>query len=197
VILAAGLFVLLGLALFVAGVITGSAVLYWLCVAVCAVAGALLLLARRTTTAGDGRSRPTSTTGRTAVEGAASAPPVAGAGAAAGTPPAGTGAGAEHTGATAATAEPVADGHESEEPPVEEVEVTDLLLIVDLRDEILVVDEHPRYHLPGCTSLSGRETFPLPVDEARTDGFTPCGLCEPDRHLAEAERARRAARRAD
>jgi len=77
------------------------------------------------------------------------------------------------------------------EPPLEEVEVTDLLLIVDLKEEVLVVDEHPRYHLPGCRTLAGREAIPLPLDEARTDGFTPCGICAPDRTLAERERARK------
>jgi hypothetical protein len=56
-----------------------------------------------------------------------------------------------------------------------------------------VVDEHPRYHLADCPWLAGRTTIALPVDEARTDGFTPCGLCAPDRGLAEAERRRRSA----
>jgi hypothetical protein len=77
------------------------------------------------------------------------------------------------------------------EPPLEDVEVTDLLLVVDLTDEVLVVDEHPRYHLPGCPYLAGREEIPLPLDEARTDGFTPCGVCSPDRTLAERVRARK------
>jgi hypothetical protein len=80
---------------------------------------------------------------------------------------------------------------DAHEPPVEEVEVTDLLLVVDLTDEVLVVDEHPRYHLEGCRFLSGKETIPLPLDEARTDGFTPCGWCTPDRHLADRERSRK------
>ena len=78
------------------------------------------------------------------------------------------------------------------EPPVEEVEVTDLLLVLDLTDEVLVVDEHPRYHLAGCPHLAGTESIPLPMVEARTDGFTPCGTCTPDRTLAERERSRRA-----
>ncbi|MGY1731295.1 hypothetical protein ACI798_07225 [Geodermatophilus sp. SYSU D01045] len=81
------------------------------------------------------------------------------------------------------------------DPPEEDVEVTDLLIVVDLTDEVLVVDEHPRYHLADCSWLAGRETIPLPVDEARTDGFTPCAVCGPDAHLATVERARRAARR--
>jgi hypothetical protein len=77
------------------------------------------------------------------------------------------------------------------EPPVEEVEVTDLLLVLDLTDEVLVVDEHPRYHVAGCSRLAGVETIPIPMDEARSDGFTPCGTCAPDRSLARRERARR------
>jgi hypothetical protein len=80
---------------------------------------------------------------------------------------------------------------EDGEPPVEEVEVTDLLLVLDLTDEVLVVDEHPRYHLADCPHLVGEQTFPVPMDEARTDGFTPCATCAPDRHLAERERSRR------
>jgi hypothetical protein len=78
------------------------------------------------------------------------------------------------------------------EPPVEEVEVNDLLLVLDLTDEVLVVDEHPRYHLAGCPHLTDVATIPLPMDEARADGFTPCGTCAPDHNLAQRERARRA-----
>ena len=74
---------------------------------------------------------------------------------------------------------------------MEEVEVTDLLIVVDLKDEVLVVDEHPRYHVAECKWLAGRETIPLPLDEARTDGFTPCAVCSPDRTLAERARAGR------
>ena len=78
------------------------------------------------------------------------------------------------------------------EPPVEEVGVTDLLLVLDATDEVLVVDEHPRYHLLGCPHLDGVETIPMPMVEARTDGFSPCGTCAPDHQLAERERTRRA-----
>jgi hypothetical protein len=108
------------------------------------------------------------------------------------------GASSRHSGAPAravGTGDRVGGGVD-EDPPVEEVEVTDLLLVVDLHDDVLVVDEHPRYHVPGCRFLTGRTGIPLPMDEARTDGFTPCGLCHPDRHMAEVERARRAGRRA-
>jgi hypothetical protein len=114
--------------------------------------------------------------------------------------PAGTVSGAAAAGiaqerAGGAAGEPsgaLAPADDGGEPPVEEVEMTDLLLVVDLRDEVLVVDEHPRYHVATCPWLAGRTAIPLPLDEARADGFTPCGRCTPDRHLAEVERARRA-----
>jgi hypothetical protein len=77
------------------------------------------------------------------------------------------------------------------DPPVEEVEVTDLLLVVDLTDEVFVIDERPRYHLADCVHLRGRTPIPLPIDEARSDGFTPCAVCAPDRHLADRVRARK------
>jgi len=77
------------------------------------------------------------------------------------------------------------------EPPAEEVEFTDLLMIMDLSDEVLVVDEHPRYRLTGCPYVAGVAVIPVPMDQARLDGFTPCGTCAPDRTLAARERARR------
>ncbi|MGY2128046.1 hypothetical protein [Blastococcus sp. SYSU DS0617] len=285
-IVAAGLLVLGGLGLFVAGVFTDVTALYWACVAACVVAAVLLYLARRqlraqgTTAPATSGTAPVSTA--PATSGAApvstapatsEAAPVTTAPATAGAAPAGVRSGRhadrgdaptdppaaaaargdaavpEPAGATDAdgpalpadpggTGEP--DGVPAErpaaeaptattpaagatavsvpagiagtttgrtgttagtttgttagttaEPPVEEVEVTDLLLVVDLRDEVLVVDEHPRYHVPGCRHLAGQETIPLPVDEAKTDGFTPCGSCRPDATLADRVRARR------
>jgi hypothetical protein len=118
-------------------------------------------------------------------------------------PEAGPPAPAHSAGATSAhaagTAGPATGAHATApvlgpdgEPPVEEVEVNDLLLVLDLTDEVLVVDEHPRYHLAGCPHLTDVATIPLPMDEARADGFTPCSTCAPDRTLAGRERARRA-----
>ena len=105
--------------------------------------------------------------------------------------PAGDGATGDGPGSVPASA--AGGAEQTGEPPVEDVEVTDLLLVMDLTDEVLVVDEHPRYHVPGCRHLAGHPAIPLPLDEARTDGFTPCGLCAPDRTLAQRVRARRAA----
>jgi hypothetical protein len=169
VILAAGVLVLLGLGLFVSGVLTGVTVLYWACVAVCVLAAGLIVVARR-------RLAGTAS-GKTA----ASTKEPAGA-------PATVAEGPGEKVVETAPAQ-AAPAVELGDPPAEDVEVTDLLLVVDLKDEVLVVDEHPRYHLAGCVHLTGRTTIPLPLDEARTDGFTPCGVCAPDRTLAERVRA--------
>lgn len=208
-ILAAALLVVVALALFVGGVATGATALYWACVAVSAVAAVLLVVARRrlARTAGgapladgaDGSrdhrgdpapvSRVTSTADS---DGPAPAPERE--------LPEERRASTSEFPIPAPSAENRADGHppvgESADPPVEEVEVTDLLLVVDLADDVFVVDEHPRYHLETCRWLAGRSAIPLPMDEARADGFTPCAVCSPDRNMAQTARARRATREA-
>jgi hypothetical protein len=86
---------------------------------------------------------------------------------------------------------PAGRGGQGDEPPAEEVAASDLLMVMDMSEDVLVVDEHPRYHLEECPYLIGQLGIRVPVDQARTDGFTPCGLCAPDRRLASSERARR------
>ena len=165
----AALLVLLGLGFFVAGILTGVTWLYWACVAACVMAAVLLFATHRRMATSAPSSAPTT--------------PIPPSASASGTAPAAeTPSGAVPSG-VAPTA-PVA-GHGSRdapadlgEPPVEEVEV-------------LVVDEHPRYHLAGCAHLAGRTAIPLPLDEARTDGFTPCGVCRPDATLADRVRAKK------
>jgi hypothetical protein len=257
VILAAGLLVLLGLGLFVGGIVTGTTALYWGCVAACALAAVLLVVARVRTARGAGDSHRRASQAAARVDAAGSRtpearhpaapaeerapaaelverppePPLRPAGATAvrgtepdrapepgpepqpeplsGEPPAEqfpVEPASVHPAAPAGNGHP-ADGapvrrgaHEPREaladpatgePGEEDVEVTDLLLVVDLDDEVLVVDEHPRYHLPGCPFLEGRAGIGLPMVEARTDGFTPCATCRPVRHLADTERSRR------
>ena len=136
-ILAAGLLVLVGLGLFVGGILTGMTALYWGCVAACVIAAVLLFLARRTIPADPAKAPAASApaTGTTAAPGTTAGP----ARTTAETPGAGAtdAAPAGAAGATAASlAEPVggqpADGaRELEDPPIEEVEVTDLLLVVE------------------------------------------------------------------
>ena len=236
-VLAAGLLVLVGLGLFVGGVVTGTTALYWACVAACGLAGVLLVVARlrMAREAGDFDRRASealSPADTTPAPPPRTAPQSATSPARAGAAPE-PDAGREPAGATAVRTPEPAPESPSEEPPVavaprtpagngrpdaptrrgahepretpadpragepgeEDVEVTDLLLVVDLYDEVLVVDEHPRYHLPGCPFLEGREGIGLPMVEARTDGFTPCATCRPVRHLADTERSRRQAAR--
>lgn len=78
-----------------------------------------------------------------------------------------------------------------DEPVQEDVDIADVLTVLDLVVPVFVVDLRPRYHLKGCEHLHGRESIPIPVNEARKDGFTPCGLCRPDAALASAARRTR------
>ena len=62
-------------------------------------------------------------------------------------------------------------------------------VVAQLDDEVLVVDELPRYHVGGCRSLAGSPVIPLPAREAVELGFTPCAWCSPDRTLGNRHRA--------
>ncbi|KAB1906035.1 hypothetical protein F8279_15695 [Micromonospora sp. AMSO1212t] len=63
------------------------------------------------------------------------------------------------------------------DPPAEFLSTGEVARLVRLPDEVLVVDGHPRFHLPDCPHLVGREDEPLPVAEAVALGFTPCARC--------------------
>lgn len=79
------------------------------------------------------------------------------------------------------------------EPPEEDASAADALRVAGLDAEqarVVVVDGRPRYHLPDCPHLAGKDTVPLSVGEAREAGFTPCSLCKPDTTLAETARRR-------
>lgn len=74
------------------------------------------------------------------------------------------------------------------EPPEEPHDADVAALIAGLADEVVVVDERPRYHVAGCRSLVGLPLIPIPAGEAVELGFTPCGWCSPDRALASRHR---------
>lgn len=74
-------------------------------------------------------------------------------------------------------------------PVEEDTDAADLLVVCGLSDEVLVVDEYPRYHLGTCRWLQPRPAERLPVREARNLGFTPCARCGPDAELAGRHRA--------
>jgi len=96
---------------------------------------------------------------------------------------------------TTAVQAPVAHGPVTMDPGIEPAEentdATDLLVVSELADEVVVIDERPRYHLVACTWLGDRPIMALPVSEARDLGFTPCALCGPDATLAARHRAGR------
>jgi len=81
------------------------------------------------------------------------------------------------------------DEDPADEPVAQQVSAAEAARVARMNTDVLVIDGRPRYHLPGCVHLLGRESEPLPVSEAVELGFTPCGLCEPDSALlAEARR---------
>lgn len=82
-----------------------------------------------------------------------------------------------------------AAARQDREPTEEDTDAADLLLVCELDDEVAVVDERPRYHLPDCRWVGTRPTEALPVREARELGFTPCAGCGPDAELAARHRA--------
>lgn len=78
---------------------------------------------------------------------------------------------------------------EDAEPGEEDTDAADLLVVYELTDEVLVIDEHPRYHLTRCPWPDHARAERLPVREARELGFTPCDRCRPDTALARRHRA--------
>jgi hypothetical protein len=88
------------------------------------------------------------------------------------------------------------EGEETEgddgQPGEEDTDAADLLVIYELTDEVLVIDEQPRYHLARCRWPDHERAERLPVREARQLGFTPCDRCRPDTILARKYRAGRA-----
>ncbi|GAA2569040.1 hypothetical protein [Pseudonocardia hydrocarbonoxydans] len=86
----------------------------------------------------------------------------------------------DHTPPAAAEADAAPDA----DPPEEQAEPAVTALVAGLDDEVVVIDEQPRYHVPGCRSLVAAALIPLPAREAVELGFTPCGWCTPDSTLA-------------
>ena len=96
-----------------------------------------------------------------------------------GPPPAGGAAGA----AGAAGGQDFDDEDPPDEPAPQVVPPAAAARVARMTTDVLVIDGRPRYHLPGCVHLLGRDSEPLPVGEAVELGFTPCSLCEPDTAL--------------
>jgi hypothetical protein len=71
----------------------------------------------------------------------------------------------------------------ADEPDAESVSLDDSARLAALSREVLVIDGRPRYHLPHCVHLMGRDSEPLPIGEAIELDFTPCALCKPATNL--------------
>jgi len=104
----------------------------------------------------------------------------------AGSAPAGSAPAAEDevTAALPAAHAGVSTSLPGDEPPEEPVSLVQAARLAGMDADVLVVDGRPRYHLSGCRHLVGRDSEPLPVDEAVELGFSPCGLCRPASVLA-------------
>lgn len=76
----------------------------------------------------------------------------------------------------------------ADEPPIQQSSAADLARVATLDTEVLVIDGRPRYHVPSCPHLLGRESEPLPAHEAVELGFTPCGACAPNDVLLSSRR---------
>jgi hypothetical protein len=84
--------------------------------------------------------------------------------------------------------------NEDGDPGEEQTDAADLLIVSELDDEVVVVDEFPRYHVTECDWLVDRDTIPIGISEARQLGFTPCVRCGPDAQLAREHRHKRNSR---
>ncbi|WP_432829363.1 hypothetical protein [Dactylosporangium sp. CA-092794] len=80
------------------------------------------------------------------------------------------------------------DEEPADEPPIQHSSAADLARIATLDTEVLVIDGRPRYHVPSCPHLLGRESEGLPAHEAVELGFTPCSACNPNDVLLAARR---------
>jgi hypothetical protein len=91
-------------------------------------------------------------------------------------PPAETGSAEDETAPTRSLFEPL-DGAESGDGGTG----------ADAGDQlsVRVISGTKRYHLPDCALIEEEdEVETLPLAEARDGGFTPCLVCQPDKHLA-------------
>ncbi|WP_017974163.1 hypothetical protein [Actinopolyspora halophila] len=183
------LLLLVAAGVLVFAVSAGVAQWAWLSVLLCVIAGIVLLLARRRDRARAAVSSPRRSTGtpeRTSsaeeAEGASGAESIES------TEEPGTESGVSGTDRSAGSQERlVAEPDFDTEPPEQETDAADALLVADSTIDVFVIDERPRYHRGDCSWAGDRATLPLPAREARELGFTPCAVCCPDRSIAEEE----------
>ncbi|HEY2763880.1 MAG TPA: hypothetical protein VGJ13_07680 [Pseudonocardiaceae bacterium] len=175
------LLLLSAVGLLAAAVVTSQLGLAWVSVGVSALAAMAVLLWRRRVR----RSRPSTADDESAAAGRDAEPPAPVPRPAEGPadPVLGPGLGSNKVADADSEAAGTAD------PAEEDTEPADLLVVLDSSDEVLVVDEQPRYHLARCRWPDPAKTERLPVREARELGFVPCDSCRPDVEIADRHRA--------
>ncbi len=172
----------------VASVVIGSPAWSWLSVVLCAVCAVLLVVDRLRRRRGASSSPPgagpavSSAGAATSVDAMSSNE--AGSSDSAGSSGDSPEDSSQATSAQSATAEGGSAADPLDEPAEEDTDAADALLVSESDEEVVVVDERPRYHLSACGWLGGREVLSLPVREARELGFTSCARCTPDAALA-------------
>jgi hypothetical protein len=66
-----------------------------------------------------------------------------------------------------------------DEPSEQILNAADAVALARLRDQVVVVDGRPRFHVPECLHLLGRRVERLTVKEAVELQFTACAQCQP------------------
>lgn len=67
-----------------------------------------------------------------------------------------------------------------EEPAPQPTSVGDAARVACLAATVIVVAGRGRYHRDGCCRLLGRTQTSIRASQAVEEGYTPCGVCEPD-----------------
>ncbi len=182
--------VVVGFAFLVVSLVTQNSTWAWGTIVACVLAAGILVIdaRRRRATASPPRLEPASGTVTLAKPVDAAAPGSA-------QPAAAVAQAPPELAAAVPTAEPAAavptaddaavpTADDTVEPGEEDVDAADSIVVAGLAQDVLVVDEHPRFHLATCTWLNGKSTMSLPAQEAVELGFTPCSRCAPSRTLA-------------
>lgn len=165
------LLLLSAVGLLIAALVVGQVFLAWASVGISAVVALTLLLRRRRSRRRRPRGAETELPGG---DRAVDAEP------------------AEGRGDRVSDPEPSGTDPDEEDTGEEDTGAAELQVVLELSDEVLVIDEHPRYHLGHCPLPDPARAERLPVREARELGFTPCSRCGPDAALVSRHRAQSA-----